>query len=90
MEWRISPKVQEILARAGDFQGISREEALTLLGLDLDSEETYAVTATANRLSRHLVSRMRFRSRLQEPITGLPDTRMGIISTGFSFEATSR
>ena len=52
MGWRISPRVQGILGKAGDFQGISREEALTLLGLELDSEETYAVMATANRLSR--------------------------------------
>jgi biotin synthase len=52
MGWKISPGVRHILDKAGDFGGISREEALFLLGLDLHSRETYAVMETANRLSR--------------------------------------
>ena len=52
MGWNISPKVEGILDRAADFAGISREEALFLLGLDLNSKEIYAVMETANRLSR--------------------------------------
>jgi biotin synthase len=52
MEWKISPRIRDILDKAEDFAGISREEAHFLLGLDLDSKETYAVMQTANRLSR--------------------------------------
>jgi len=52
MGWKISPKVAGILDRAGEFAGIRRDEALFLLGLDLNSKETYAVMETANRLSR--------------------------------------
>jgi len=52
MGWKISPKVGAMLDRAGDFAGITREEALFLLSLDLDSKEAYAVLQTANRLSR--------------------------------------
>lgn len=52
MGWTISPKIGDILDRAGDGAGITREEAFTLLALDLDSKETYAVNQTANRLSR--------------------------------------
>ena len=52
MVWKISPKIEDILDRGGDFAGISKDEALLLLNLDLDSRETYAVMETANRLSR--------------------------------------
>ena len=52
MGWNISPRVKSILDRAADFEGIAREEALALLGLDPDSRETYAVMETANRLAR--------------------------------------
>jgi biotin synthase len=52
MGWNISPKVEGILDRAADFAGITREQALLLLKLDLDSKESYAVLETANRLSR--------------------------------------
>lgn len=48
----ISLKVEGILDRAADFEEITREEALLLLRLDLDSRETYAALETANRLSR--------------------------------------
>jgi biotin synthase len=52
MGWKISPRVRSIVDKAGDFAGISREEAVFLLGLNLHSEEAYAVMETANRLSR--------------------------------------
>lgn len=52
MGWQISSRVSDILAEAGDFSGISREDADSLLRLDLESRETYAVMETANRLSR--------------------------------------
>jgi len=52
MGWELSPRVRDILDRGGNFSGISREEALFLLRLDLESKETYAVMETANRLSR--------------------------------------
>ncbi len=52
MGWQISPGVSDLLDKAEGFAGISREEARFLLGLDLESKETYAVMETANRLSR--------------------------------------
>jgi biotin synthase len=52
MGWKISPQVEDILDRGGDFAGITRDDALLLLNLDLDSKETYALMETANRLSR--------------------------------------
>lgn len=52
MGWKISPRVRDILDKAGDVSGINREEAHFLLGLDLGSKETYALMQTANRLSR--------------------------------------
>ena len=52
MGWEISHKARAILDRGGDFAGITREDALLLLNLDLDGKETYALMETANRLSR--------------------------------------
>jgi biotin synthase len=52
MGWHISPKVEGILDRSADFEEITREEALFVLRLDLDSRETYAILETANGLSR--------------------------------------
>ncbi|VBB44051.1 Radical SAM domain protein (modular protein) [uncultured Desulfatiglans sp.] len=52
MGWKISPQVSDILDKAQEFVGISREDAGLLLRLDLESKETYAVMETANRLSR--------------------------------------
>jgi biotin synthase len=52
MGWKLSPRVAEILEKGGDFGGISREEALALMRLDLHSRETYALMQTANRMSR--------------------------------------
>jgi biotin synthase len=52
MSWQISRKVQEILSRGSDFEGISRTEALSLMHLELRSKETYALMETADRMSR--------------------------------------
>jgi len=52
MGWGISPQISDILDKAQEFVGISREDAGLLLRLDLESRETYAVMETANRLSR--------------------------------------
>ncbi len=52
MSWNISPAVNEILARGRDGASLSRDQALTLMHLDLESCETYALMETANHLSR--------------------------------------
>ena len=52
MSWRISPDVDEILARGADAEGIDRQQALTLMALELHTKETYALMETAHRLSR--------------------------------------
>ncbi len=54
MSWKISPVVAGILQRGGDCAGITKDEALRLLLLDLHARETYALMETADRLSRHL------------------------------------
>lgn len=46
------PKVAEILDKAEDMAGISHDEAVYLIRLDLCTQETYAVMAQANRMSR--------------------------------------
>lgn len=52
MSWRISPAVEEILCKGRDAGPISREEALVLMHLDLESRETYGLMECANHLSR--------------------------------------
>ena len=52
MFWRIDAAVSEILARASDGGGISEEDALRLLSVELHSREVYALMETANRMSR--------------------------------------
>ncbi len=52
MGWEISPWVADILKKGGSFGGISRDEAKTLLALNLHSHEVYALMATADRMSR--------------------------------------
>lgn len=52
MSWRISPAVEEILSKGREGGPISREDALTLMHLDLESRETYALMESANHLSR--------------------------------------
>ncbi|MCB2227933.1 MAG: hypothetical protein KQH53_14735 [Desulfarculaceae bacterium] len=46
------PKVTEILNKAEDMAGISHDEAVYLLRLELCSAESYALMAAANRMSR--------------------------------------
>lgn len=52
MSFQLSPAIEEILKKGGDFSGISREEALALMRIDLQSAENYALMETANRMSR--------------------------------------
>lgn len=52
MSWRISPKIAAILDKGCDCGGITRDEALSLMQIELHSRETYALMETANRLSR--------------------------------------
>lgn len=52
MSWKISAAIERILERGGDAAGITEDEALRLLHLDLHTRETYALMQTANQLSR--------------------------------------
>jgi biotin synthase len=52
MSWRISHKIEHILDKGSDNAGISRDEALALMQLEIDSKEAYALMETANRVSR--------------------------------------
>ncbi|MEA3437556.1 MAG: radical SAM protein [Thermodesulfobacteriota bacterium] len=52
MSWKISHKTEDILNKGSDNAGIDREEALSLMRLELHTKETYALMETANRLSR--------------------------------------
>ena len=53
MSWKISPKIADILTKGSECAGISRYEALSLMGLGLHSKETYALMETADRISRN-------------------------------------
>lgn len=52
MSWNIAPRIAELLKKGEDLAGISEQEAVTLLQLDLQSKEVYALMETANRISR--------------------------------------
>lgn len=52
MSWKISHQIEHILDKGNDNGGISRDEALALMQLELHSKETYALMETANRISR--------------------------------------
>ena len=52
MNIKLSSTIEEILKKGADFAGISRQEAQILMGLELQSLETYALMETANRMSR--------------------------------------
>ena len=54
MGWKISPRIAEILHKGSQCGDLTKEEALTLLQLDLHSLETYALMETADTLSREL------------------------------------
>ena len=51
MGWKLQPKIESILDKALD-DGISRDDARSLIQLDLHTKETYALMETADRLSR--------------------------------------
>ena len=52
MSWKLPDGIEEILTRGRDFNGISRDEALSLMHLKLQSEGVYALMETANQMSR--------------------------------------
>lgn len=52
MGWRISSRIGDILRKGGDGVGISREEALDLMWIEIGSREAYALMQTADDLSR--------------------------------------
>ena len=52
MTWSLSGNIKEILERGSDFKGISRQDALCLMHLELQSKEVFALMETANRMSR--------------------------------------
>ena len=53
MTWRLPAAIDEILKKGRDFKSIWREEALTLMSIELQSKESYALMETANRMSCH-------------------------------------
>ena len=53
MSWKISPKISDILNKGSDHTSIDREEALSLMRLELLSREAHALMETANSLSRN-------------------------------------
>ncbi len=52
MGWTISPDIKDILKKGADFAPISREEALTLMRLDLHSTACCALMHTADQMTR--------------------------------------
>ena len=54
MPWRLSPQIEEILSKGRDGVPLGRDEALSLMHLELESRETYALMECADHLSRTL------------------------------------
>jgi len=52
MSWKIDPRIADILDKGAAFEGIAREEALTLMQVDLNTREAYALMQTADQMSR--------------------------------------
>ena len=52
MGWTIDPKIEIILEKGGNLEGLDQGEATALLSLPLGTREVYALMETANRLSR--------------------------------------
>lgn len=52
MRWQISVSVADILKKGAAGEGLSHEQAMTLLALPLHSREIYALLQTADQLSR--------------------------------------
>jgi biotin synthase len=54
LSWKISLGVEQILDKGKDGDALTRDEALSLMHLELESRETYALMECANHLSRTL------------------------------------
>jgi biotin synthase len=54
MSWKISLAVEQILSKGRDGACLTRDDALLLMHLELESRETYALMECANSLSRSL------------------------------------
>lgn len=52
MGWTIDPKIERILEKGKDLEGLDEGEAKALLSLPLGTREVYALMETANRISR--------------------------------------
>jgi biotin synthase len=52
MGWKLDTRVEEILRKGREGEGITHGEAVELLRLDIDSRESYALLQAANALSR--------------------------------------
>ena len=52
MGWTIDPKIERILEKGEDLEGLNEGEAKALLLLPLGTREVYALMETANRISR--------------------------------------
>lgn len=52
MSWKLSAPIEEILKKGRDAAELNRDEAITLMRLELESPETYALMESANHLSR--------------------------------------
>jgi len=54
MAWSIDLRVADILRKAQDGDGLTREEAVALLRPDVSSQEVYALMHAAQRMSREM------------------------------------
>ncbi len=52
MSWKIDHRIEDLLRKGENLEGLDRGEAVELLQLDLHSREVYALMETANRISR--------------------------------------
>ena len=52
MRRKLEPRIVEILSKADDMAPLTRDEALTLLRVELHTKECYALMEAANRMSR--------------------------------------
>ena len=54
LNWEINSRIDYILKKAEDLNGLDEEQTRELLRLDLQSREVYALMETANHISRNL------------------------------------
>lgn len=52
MSWKLPATIEDILKKGDSFDGISRDEALSLMRIEPQSKAVYALMETANRMSR--------------------------------------